>query len=184
MPVICVIVPSTALGACLLMSNRPGWDAVSKLVTLIALGAQLGVSIGFAAVIERAATVHADAIAALPMDDEVAALDEQLRQREEAWRLASNWRRDGYPRAAMVVAVAAAVVGASVCHLTVLVRCFESVTVADRFDGPPLHGSALRVVRGVPGWLVVSGFVLCALLVWGHRTWVAREARRWDVLRG
>ena len=178
LPVVIVIVPSTALGATLIMSNRPGWDVASQLVTLIAVGAQLGVTIGFAAVIERAATVYATQIAELPMDEEVAALDEQIRRREEAWRAASDWRRENYPPAAKAVIISAAVIGGMACHLSVLIRCFEMVTVADPYDGPPLFGNPLNVVRGLPGWCVIAGFGLSSLLLWAHRKWLSSEVAK------
>ena len=41
LPVVFVIIPGTALGACQIMTNRPGWDGVSRLVTIIAFGTQV-----------------------------------------------------------------------------------------------------------------------------------------------
>jgi len=176
LPVVLIIIPSTALGACLAMSNRQGWEIVSKLVTLVAGGSQLGVSVGFAAVIERAASMHANAIASLPYDDEVLALESQQRSRERAWRTASDWNRDGYPRSARVVLTTAALLGVTGCHLPLFVRCFERVTVADSFTGPPLHGNPLNVVRGVQGWTVICCFALASALLYGHRKWLNEQA--------
>ena len=84
LPVVLVIAPSTALGACLTQENRPGWDMLAKMTTLLALGSQLGVSIGFAAVIEHAASVHAAKIAQLPLDEEAAATQPQARPNPQA----------------------------------------------------------------------------------------------------
>ena len=139
LPVVLVIIPSTALGACMVMTNRAGWDTVTTLVTMLAVGTQFGVTIGCVAAIERAASVHAKEIAALPIDEEVAALADARAAREHAWRAASDWRRPGYPRAWIATLATAAVVGSLGCHLTILVRCFVSVTVADDFDKPPLE---------------------------------------------
>ena len=54
---------------------------------------------------------------------------------------------------------------------------FERVTVADPFNGPPLNGNPLGVVRGAPGWAVVGCFVLSYLLLHLHRGWLSRQAR-------
>ena len=51
--------------------TRPGWDVVGPLMALVVAGTQTGASIGFAAVIERAANVYEEEISALPIDDEV-----------------------------------------------------------------------------------------------------------------
>ena len=176
-PVILVIVPSTAAGACLSMSDRPGWGAAANLMTLLAVGLQLGVSIGFLAVVERAATVHAKDIAALPLDEEVAALDEQRAARARAWRVASDWRRPGYPRAARVALGAAALVGVIAFHLTQLARPFLDVSVADKYTEAPLHGNALRVVRGVYGWAVIICFALASGIWYVHSRWLDGQIR-------
>ena len=52
-------------------THRPGWDAAGPLMALVVAGTQTGASFGFAAVIERAATVYEKEIAALPIDEEV-----------------------------------------------------------------------------------------------------------------
>ena len=51
--------------------RRPGWDAVSTLMALVVAGTQTAASVGVAAVVERAASVYAAKIAALPVDEEV-----------------------------------------------------------------------------------------------------------------
>ena len=57
-------------------------------------------------------------------------------------------------------------------------RCFARVTVADPFDGAPLYGNPLNVVRGMPGWLVVECFVASLLLLYLHHKWLAAKAQR------
>jgi len=175
--VIILIIPATALGACLTMTNRPGWDVAGNIVTLIAVGTQLFSSLGFAAVIERAAATHATEIALLPLDDEVAALDAASAAHARAYRKAADWRRVGYPTTWLALLATAALISSVACHLAVLVRCFEPVTLADQFDGPPLHGDALKVVRGTPGWFVVSAFVLGSILLYVHSRSVSSYAR-------
>ena len=59
-----------------------------------------------------------------------------------------------------------------------LIRCFEMVTVADPYDGPPLFGNPLNVVRGLPGWCVIAGFGLSSLLLWAHRKWLSSEVAK------
>ena len=172
LPVVFVIIPCTALGACLFMTNRPGWDGVSRLMAIIAAGTQLGVTIGTLAVIERATSVHAKAIAALPIDEEVAALADAQAARAHAWRAASDWRRPGYPRVWIATAATAAIVGSIACHLTIFVRCFVSVTVADDFDDAPLNYNMLAVVNGAAGVIVVVAFVISSVLLYIHNRWL------------
>ena len=71
-PVVIIIVPCTVLGACFVMVNRPGWQSVAENFGLFAGACQLAASIGFAAVIERAAATlrfRGDRLAALPYDE-------------------------------------------------------------------------------------------------------------------
>ena len=178
LPVVIIILPCCVLGATLVMANRPGWEVVSELFALLAGASQLAASIGFAAVIERAATLHADAIAALPYDEEVRALDEQRAAEASRWRATSDWRRAGYPRAARLTLLAAAVVSMLGCHLATLTRCFERVTVADPFNGAPLYGNPLKVVHGMQGWVVVVCFVGAAVVLYAHQKWLSRECTR------
>ena len=177
LPVILVIAPCSSLGAALTMINRPGWDAACKVLTLLSLGAQLGVTIGFAACIERASSVHASAIAKLPLDAEVAALDEYNAAFAAAWRDASDWRREGgVPWPARLALVSAAVSIVLACHLTVMLRCFARVTVADPFDAPPINGNPLNVVWGTQGVVVLCCFGYSLAVLFAYRRWLHRQA--------
>jgi hypothetical protein len=176
LPVVFVILPSVGSGACLMMKKRPGWEVWADLVTMLAIGSQVGASIGVAAVIDRATSTFAHEIAQLPLDTEVAALDEQQAAYARAWRDASDWRRPSHPLPAKLVAIAAAAVGMLGCHLAVLTRCFVRVSVADEFDGPPLFSNPLRVVNGLKGWAVVGSFAASSALLFAHRRWMAARA--------
>ena len=177
-PVVIIIVPCCMLGACMVMANRPGWEIITQLVALLAGAAQLAASLAFAAVIERAAAVHEAAIAALPYDEEVRALDDERAAYAFAWRRASDWSADDHPRMGRAVLVAAAAASTLAVHVSVLLRCFERVTVADPFDGAPLHGNPLNVVAGAPGWFVLVALLLTSGLVYGHGRWLAGRTRR------
>ena len=176
-PVVLIIAPCVGLGAALSMGDRPGWDGITKLLALVSLAAQLGVTVGFGAVIARASTVHAAAIAELPLDKEVAALDAHRQMMATAWRTASDWRQPGHVpmlvRVLLATGAAAIIVG---CHLTVCTRPFARVTVADRFDRPPINGHPLNVVLGVPGAMVLVDFAFASLVLVGYRIWLARRA--------
>ena len=178
LPVVIIIVPCCVLGASLSMGKRPGWETASEFVTLVAGASQLLASIGFAAVIERATVTHAEAIAALPYDEEVRALDAQRTEYVRAWREAADWGREGHPKLARCTLAAAALLSGVGCHLAVLLRCFERVTVADPFNGPLLQGNPLNVVHGVQGWTVIVCFAASSLLLFAHHRWLAAEARR------
>ena len=176
-PVVIIIVPCTVLGACFVMVNRPGWQSVAENFGLFAGACQLAASIGFAAVIERAAATHAEAIAALPYDEEVRALDAQRAEFANAWRAASDWRSERHPQLARSALALAALMSTVGCHLATLLRCFARVTVADPFDGAPLHGNPLNVVLGVQGWIVIVCFVVASLLLYFHHRWLGAQAR-------
>jgi hypothetical protein len=178
LPVVVIIFPCTVLGASLLMVKRPGWESASEFFTLLAGGSQLAASVGFAAVIERASITHAAAIAALPYDEEVRALDERSAEYSRAWREVSDWRDERHPGLARCMLGAAAALSTVGCHLATLLRCFARVTVADPFDGAPLHGNPLNVVNGLQGWLVIECFVAASLLLYVHHKWLAGLARR------
>ena len=117
-----------------------------------------------------------------------------------AWRNASDWRDASYPAAARVLAVTAAAaglvgcrlsalpgasrepsrrlpVGLVGCHLSVLAACFARVTVADRFDAPPISGNPLNVVRGGAGYALLASFLGGLLLLLLHRAWLGRRTR-------
>ena len=177
-PVIIIILPCCALGACLIMANRPGWDNVTELFTFLAGASQLAASVGFAAVIERAVATHYDAIAALPYDEEVRALDERQAEYASAWREAADWRHGGHPTLARYALASAAVMSTIGCHLATILRCFERVTVADPFDKAPLHGNPLNVVYGAQGWIVMACFLLASLVLYLHHMWLAAQARQ------
>eukprot|EP00308_Calcidiscus_leptoporus_P008272 CAMPEP_0119361180 /NCGR_PEP_ID=MMETSP1334-20130426/8554_1 /TAXON_ID=127549 /ORGANISM="Calcidiscus leptoporus, Strain RCC1130" /LENGTH=849 /DNA_ID=CAMNT_0007376127 /DNA_START=40 /DNA_END=2589 /DNA_ORIENTATION=- len=176
-PVILLILPATFLGGCLTMANKPRWDAVASLMTILVAGSQMGASVGFAAVIERAANVHAHEIAALPLDSEVAALDDAREAYTRAWRAASDWHRAAYPMTLQVLVVAAAGTMVFSCHLVVLLRCFERVAVSDPFYGPPIHGNPLRVIHEAQGWVVIACFVAGAVLLLASSMWLGKRTR-------
>jgi len=176
-PVVLLILPSTAMGSALIMANRPGWDLAASAMTMAMLATQMGASVGFVAVIEHAATAYEAEIAALPIDEEVAALDEARALYATAWRNASDWRDASYPAAARVLAVTAAAAGLVGCHLSVLAACFARVTVADRFDAPPISGNPLNVVRGGAGYALLASFLGGLLLLLLHRAWLGRRTR-------
>ena len=155
------------------MVKRPGWDAVARVVTLFAVGTQLGSLMIMTAVIERASRVHAAAIAQLPMDTEVAALDDARKAHAAAWRAAADWSHPSYPLAAKLALGLTAFIGVVGCHVSVLAKCFVVVTVADPYDGYPLYGEPLRVIYGAAGWLVIASFVVVTLGWWLHAKWLS-----------
>jgi hypothetical protein len=141
--------------------------------------------VGFAQTIEAATSRHAEALAALPYDEEVRELDQQQEDFVAAWRACSDWRQPGFPRAprAALLLGDALVVLACALNFVPLLRCFERYSVADRFDAPPLEGDALRIIVAPQGWVVIVAWLLACLLLGGYRLWLARRARAY-VARG
>ena len=133
--------------------------------------------LGFATVIESATTRHAAALAAMPYDEEVRRLEREQEATVAAWRARSDWRAPGFPPAAKLALLAGDALVVVACLLTVLTSCFERLSVADRFDAPPLSGNALNVVVAPQGWLVVGAWAAATAILCAYRVWLGRRAR-------
>ena len=161
------------LGACMVMANRPGWEIITQLVALLAGAAQLAAS-AFAASSSalspstrpspRCRTTRrcAPSTTSAPRARGGAHPDWSATT-TRGWGVPSSSRRGGEHTGG---------------HVSVLLRCFERVTVADPFDGAPLHGNPLNVVAGAPGWFVLVALLLTSGLVYGHGRWLAGRTRR------
>ena len=103
-------------------------------------------------------------------------MDAQRAALAAAWRECSDWRQPGFPRLAKVVLTAGALTGMLGCHLSVLFKCFVHVTVADRYDEPPIDSDPWNIVRGTSGVLVIVCFALSTTCLVGYRTWLSRRA--------
>jgi len=173
-PVLVLIIPSVLLGAFQLLSSREGWEVLSDIVTLLALAMQLGAMIGFAAVVEKASVKYAADLAVLPIDEEVRVLDEQQEVFVKAWRDASDWTKANFPPVRKGFLLVGAALTIFAFHMSIGFRCFERVSVADRYHDPPISSNPFNVIRP-PGWALLILFLLATACILIHRSWLTKR---------
>ena len=175
-PVLGLIVPSVMLGAFQLLQTREGWEVLSDLVTLIAMMMQLGATLGFASVIEKASVKYAEELRVLPIDEEVRVLDEQQESFVLAWRAASDWRLPSFPQFRKVTVLVGDALIIIAFHLSIAVRCFERVKVSNRYSEPPISSNPLNVVTNY-GWVLMAFFAITIMIIMNHRSWLTARSK-------
>ena len=178
LPIVLLVVPSTAAGGFLLVkAQSETFASLSTVVTMFAMSTQLAAFLGACWAIDKYATDHRDELQAVPDDEEVARLDRANLAQSIAWRIVTRWDTPGQPRWPHTTIMVAALVLTGTMFLNGFVTCWRDFEISNTIDGD-LDGNVLNIVLR-PGYVVIAGFALGWLLRYVFLRWAEAAAKRY-----
>ena len=113
----------------------------------------------------------------MPIDEEVAKLDQANLAQNIAWRIVTRWDTPGIPHWPHMTILVAAVILTCTMFLNGFVTCWKPFEISNTID-KDLDGNAMNIVLA-PGYLVIAGFVLGWLMRYVFLTWAEGAAKRY-----
>lgn len=166
LPVIFVVAPNVFAGASLLLANGGGgtWAAAAPVLLIVAMLVQGVFFLAAIHYIAKTVVEKRNEIDAVPLDEEVYALDHASYERRKTLALTRSWGRLTVIDRALLVVCSALSIGCTYAFSFFGKSCFEAFDVNDSV-AVELHGNVWNLVRP-PGWAaLIALLTACVLLV-------------------
>ena len=179
LPVSLLIFPTCLSGVFVYLSGEPHnyeWASTLSTVCISATGmAQSGSMVVAAFYLEKAMAEEKDAIAAIPIDEEVAAADERQKALDEKFNKATKWQvLPCWMRYWMITSTLLMTVS---CYMVMGFSsiCFSPFAMSDTVD-KALGGDPWSLVKG-PGYVSIALFLISSLMQYVFYKWAGNRAK-------